>query len=854
MAFPDERDRNLIRHAEQVEGLATDLCDWLSEFNPARRQTDLLPVAESDEFEVLQLRRLAGSLYTSAKVPVAAAVYGPSQVGKSLFVGQVLKPHSERFCPIGGDETHGEPAYYKELSFDNDLNPQCGSNEATALVTRFTTKDRIGASVSPDFPVMVRALTRVEWLRVLARGFHVECKTPERTWQQGELEELFDELGHDYAGEQVDRKWRMDVLDAFSYMRGVDRRGFRAKEAILNGLLSRYPLTEEGYVAAAAALFWDSWQSLTSLFMKINTFLERITLGDHDPAIFTHWAGVRFLLDSQRAKVHERRTSNVWQRVDWSDMYLAPRQKYYVLEYRPGSGGGTEELETIQAGMLELAMPVLPHRLNDDWRRVVEQMDFLDIPGMRAGRQGAEQGKRTSADTLEEQMEIVKRGKVAYLFERYTDELQIQTLLLLSRGGNLEVTSQMKHHIDKWGKARYGDKAWPLRVRDEVPALFVGLTGIDEEFRNRDEYADKGLYDNRLGQLVDALGSVMNDFGGRGKAFTNVYPIRYPGTWDTTDSQRGEKEEDREKWDRAEKAFLQSQMVKDYMRTPEQRWQTAMRDDDGGLSLISAGIRGVTTADDKQDQLQKEIQEVHNRLLQLSRDWVVDPDANVDRQKRLAAARKVVDWLQANAETVYYRVHALQESLSLSEGQQWQLADCVDTQSRHRGDPLPRQLRNFLHEWATVEVPKRWEEYCSTHREGGPWLDANDLGSFTRYLRDYLLTDKVFERIVEELSPVVNLKTRDEAARRRARRKYVRIILNDYFMNPGGEMTPIESPEAEPKQDDDGSRYDRFGLMASFVRRWSSRIPQALALGAGEHVKLPPGNGELITILEPFEK
>ena len=146
MAFPDERDRNLIRHAEQVEALATDLCDWLSEFNPARKATDLLPVAESDEFEVLRLRRLAGSLYTSATVPVAAAVYGPSQVGKSLCVGQVLKPHREDYCPIGGDETLGEPAYYKNLSFDNDLIPQCGSNEATALVTRFTTKDRIGAS------------------------------------------------------------------------------------------------------------------------------------------------------------------------------------------------------------------------------------------------------------------------------------------------------------------------------------------------------------------------------------------------------------------------------------------------------------------------------------------------------------------------------------------------------------------------------------------------------------------------------------------------------------------------------------------------------------------------------------
>ena len=66
-------------------------------------------------------------------------------------------------------------------------------------------------------------------------------------------------------------------------------------------------------------------------------------------------------------------------------------------------------------------------------------MDFLDVPGMRAVRTGVEQGKRTEAESIEEQMEIVKRGKVSYLFERYTEELQIQTLLLLLRGGNLEV-------------------------------------------------------------------------------------------------------------------------------------------------------------------------------------------------------------------------------------------------------------------------------------------------------------------------------------------------------------------------------------------------------------------------------
>jgi hypothetical protein len=127
------------------------------------------------------------------------------------------------------------------------------------------------------------------------------------------------------------------------------------------------------------------------------------------------------------------------------------------------------------------------------------------------------------------------------------------------------------------------------------------------------------------------------------------------------------------------------------------------------------------------------------------------------------------------------------------------------------------------------------------------------MNMFTRYLRDYLLTDKVFGQLVSQVQPVVGLKTRDEAARRRARRKYVRIILNDYLMNPGPSRAAIESEEEAKKQGNGEDDYGRFGLMATLVKQWAKRLPMALALGAGEHIKLPPGNMELIKILEPFE-
>lgn len=852
MGFPDDRDREIIRKAERTENFATDLANWVAEYNQDRVAKDLAPIAESDEFELTRLRRLSTNLYSSAKVPVAAAVYGPSQVGKSLFVGRVLVPSSDDYSPLGRDEQLGAPAYYKTLSFDNDLNPGAtGSNEATALVTRFTTKDRI-ASTSPEYPVMVRALTRSQWIRVLARGYAVECVTPDRNWTQEQLEDLFDEVARRYPATsgQVDRRWRMDLLDAYAYMRSTDRRGYQSKESVVNGLLNRYPLSDDGYIAIAANIFWNNWGSLTSMFMKINEFLEKISSPHHDPAILTHWAGVRFLLDSQRKKVHESRQSRVFPRVDWGDFRLVAKDGWHVLEYEPGRGGGSEQLETIQASMLEMVLPILPHRLSEDWRKVIESIDILDIPGMRAGRQGAEQGKRTHAETVDEQMEIVKRGKVAYLFERYTDELLIQTLLLLARGGNLEVTAQMKFHMDKWGKARYGEEIWPQKVKDELPALFLGITGIDEEFRNREEYADPGLYETRLSQMADALGNVMTDFGGKGRPFTNVYPLRYPGSWDTNERQR--EESGPEKWVRAHKAFLNARNVQRYVADPDVKWKAAMGDNDGGLSLISAGWREVTTALRKQNQLEASIDDVYHRLLQLSRGWVVNGDSNVDRLQRQKLAEKINAWLASNPQAIYDRVKALETSLGFDEGDQWQLSDFAEMPTRAgvgRPDSIdkrfPKQMQDFLHEWATTHVGRNWEEYTAEHPEGGPWLHSDDITTLARYMRDYLCSKHVFGDINQQMLKVVGLKLRDESARRRARRKYIRIMLNDYVMNPGPSAEPLTDNVKEDDAED-------FGLMGQFILRWRGRLSEALASGAGAEVRIPPGNKELIELLEPY--
>lgn len=845
--FPDDRDRELQRQAEHTWEMADELVEWIGTHGSSRKESDH-EINPDEEFTLMRLRRRASNLCRSSEVPVAAAVYGASQTGKSLFVGRVLEPSDTRDSPLGKCDQLEPDAYIRQLSFNLDINPQSGSNEATALVTRFTTKDRFDKDALPEYPVKVRALTLAEWLRVLARGFRSECKRPDHVWDEGQVRALFEEAVQAYPAEKVDRTWRMDLIDVYTYMRGLDHLVYKVEESMFNSFLSQYPLTEPGYVEIAGRMFWDreNFPELTVLFNEVRALLKKVTARGRD-GILVHWGAVRFLLDSQRSGEHGSQKSAWRQHVKWADFKDDVRDGWYVLDYRPDAGPPGDDLAIIQSAMLEMVLPVIPHRLNQDWRDVVQKMDVLDLPGMRAGGGDSTEGRATKLESIDAKMTVVKRGKVFYLIDRYIEERQVQTLLLLVSGGNLEVRQLLKEYVNKWGRARYGDDVWPHRVSESRPALFIGMTGIDAEFKDRE--LNKNLYDARLKTIVDdTLHEIMTDFGGPGQPFTNMFPIRYPGTWDCDEEKR--RSLGPEKWEEAGKVFVRSEMVRRFVHSPEERWKVAMQEQDGGLSLISKGFLGCTTALQKQDALQQDIREVQQSLRTLAESWYCDPNSNQNRQKRLAMANKVLDWL-ADEERVYDRVHALQSSLNFKEGDAMELAEFSESRSaRNRTRPetleqrFPKHLKHFLNNWARELAPDRWRKYTAANEGGAPWLPTEDFGVFTRYLSDYLCCQEVFATLASRLLSVITLTIRDEGARRHAQREYVRLILNDFVMNPGPHSMPLEEVE-------DANGGD-FGLMDLFVLRWRSRLPLALASAAGEHTEIPSGNNELQLLLTTY--
>lgn len=844
MGFPEERDRALQRQAAEVCDLADDLDEWLLEHGEARRHADAGAVSKEQEFRLMQLRREAGDLFASTKVPAAAAVYGASQTGKSLFVSRVVEPRSSGDSPLGPVEN--SEGYIRELSFNHDMNPQCGSNEATALVTRFSVWNRLGAQPPIRYPVTARALTRAEWLKVLARGFASEYdRSVQPVWSEEGLETLFQSVEREYPSTTVDRRWRLDLSDAYSDMRDIDANRFRPNESFLSGLLARHPLSEAGYREAAGRLFWSAEQfpEITQWFGQVVEFLTFLASKKRDNCMALHWAAVRFLLDSQHKPVHQEDASKWETSVSLAEIHEGEENGWYVLKYVKGATSGgisREKLQIIQSSLLELTVPILPHRLNPDWAAVIEQVDLLDIPGARS-----DGGNYQTVDH-EKRLSIVKRGKVDYLFDRYINERQIQTILLLSRYGNQEVRGKVKSYIDKWGRLRYGEDVWPAKMPSTVrPGLFVGLTGIDEELGDRTVTGD--LYDARIKNLCnEVLLDVMTDFGGKDRRFDNVYPIRYPGSWDKDASQQ--QKLGPERWQKAGRAFLSSDWVRRHVAEAEARWEAAMRDGDGGLSLISRGFSEATSNAQKQDLLERNLASVRSSLAQLGASWYIDPDGNERRHARIAVAHRVLDWITSERDLVDRRVHTLAQAMCCSEGDVLALAEpglSASARASQRPESLETRLRDqllaFLDSWSTEDVAARWERLAEAPHCHG--LSSDDVAKLIRFLRDYLTTEPIFEGLLQKVVSVVRIRG-DEPIRRHARREYVRLTMNDYFTNPGPDRRPLEP--AYPLNGVD------LGLMQSFVARWASRLPHCVAAGVGAETRIPSGNDDLKRRLDSF--
>jgi hypothetical protein len=120
-----------------------------------------------------------------------------------------------------------------------------------------------------------------------------------------------------------------------------------------------------------------------------------------------------------------------------------------------------------------------------------EHTDLLDFPGYRSRTQ-YNLGKYLRESGGEALKNLFLRGKVDYLFQRYTAEQELTSMLLCVPPSNLEVTT-LPAVVDEWIGVTHGRTPEERRGRPVV--LFFLLTKADAHLAEKagDELSDPGL-------------------------------------------------------------------------------------------------------------------------------------------------------------------------------------------------------------------------------------------------------------------------------------------------------------------------------------------------------------------------
>jgi len=613
----------LVRLCQDTERAAQGALAWFRDY-PDRIAAQR-PVLEK-EFRLAAVE--ARKLRVAAERPVAVGVYGLSQAGKSYLISTLARaPGKELTAEL--DRPRG---------FLADINPE-SDKEATGLVTRFTMRSEKG----PDgFPVRLRLLSEVDLVKILANSWFCDALDAEKA-SAGLADTIADVLGaaeRDAAGAAENNEVRQeDIWDLSKYCDN-EFRGFADAQAIRSGpfwdrmaaVLPRLPLERRVDVYA---LLWNRFAPFTDVLTRLTARLKALRF-DREA-----WAPIAALVPKTESVL----------KVDTLDHLADAGQPMIEIAAQNGARCTLTRPElTGLIAELQITMSELP------WP-IFQATDLLDFPGARerTGKDHAlEIGARANALG-----EFFLRGKVAYLFERYAAERELNALLLCIKESNNAFDATIRQSIRNWINRTHG--ATPeARARVET-ALFIMLTRMDMHFNRTpgrdDTMASDDLWEARvkaslLQPLQEANGWLDNWHPGQ--PFNNTLLARNPGKSQSLSklTEAGVEADYLpgvpEKISRWGREFSANPGIRRHVRGPERAWAEVFKLNDAGMTYLVEMLGPVCRPELKLNQLSNQVAILRGDMRRRLSEWHVGDDLDAEYTKRIAALQPALDLLEGN--------------------------------------------------------------------------------------------------------------------------------------------------------------------------------------------------------------
>lgn len=613
--------------------------EWME--NVAPNASEVRNVAPAMLWDLYQARNLARSLRRVATTPMGVGFFGLSQAGKSHLINILATNKKGQLETMFGQE---------KLNFEGHVNPFGGGAEATGLVTRFTRQ----AQPSPDdqFPVELRLFREIEVAIVLVNAW-------------------FEEFDHDtpqMSTFQINEAMVASVLPRLNERAGEGAPGLVAEDiALLRTYVNEHyhakatVLDSSGYWAQAVKLapklsvmdraellsvLWGKERKLTDLFVQLVRALDQLGRAE------TVFASIGALVtkgqeqDEQQA-VWKRSSASI---VNVNTLHFLTASSAPMLQVRPQVDGQLQSVVTLSVAEIAALTSELVFRLQygaddaDDGPRnkIVNRVDLLDFPGYRT------RSKMPNIERLNEDKalsSIFLRGKVGYLFERYTDAQEMNALVMCTCSIKQSEVVGLGHVLQKWIDTTQG--ATPQERAQHAPGMIWVLTMADA-FAATAINSAPSTYAEACENMIKL--TMLERFGNEpwikewapGQAFNNTFLTRVAqfttfAHKDATHYESGLHEDKKDALYKLGEVLAQNPGTQRHIAQPQQAWESMLQINDGGASRFSASFEPVADVGFKLARIQAQLDGLLQRLLpRLTRFYEAGGAGELDKQRELA--------------------------------------------------------------------------------------------------------------------------------------------------------------------------------------------------------------------------
>jgi hypothetical protein len=560
------------------------------------------------------LLKLKNALNTFRKVhnsidskPVIA-VFGGSQVGKSYLIKNLLSKKGQPFVIKNNN---------KEYDFLKDINPPGVGAESTGVVTRFTINNDVKFE---EFPIKIKLLSPKDILIIILDSFFLDLKKITTFVNSKDLDIHIKYFEANYTTSKQNALSEYDILEIKEYFEN-----HLSKHTILfvglneSRFFERIGKIIDGFEylewKAIFEVLWNKNEHLSALFSKLISDLKILNFDNSAYLNFKEvLRGEGEILDVKRLK----------------ELYSCNKSTTIKKE------NGEEiniNLSIITALTSELVFSI-PNELTDS-KEFLKNSDLLDFPGARS---------RLAIEIEDINSEIIPdmllRGKVSYLFNKYSDDFNINNLLFCTNDKQLDV-NEIPTLLFNWISKNIGSNAYDRNnaLKDSsVPPLFVIFTFFNNQLKfdttNDFEFANdveklNYKWDTRFNrffenEIVTQTKDWHKDWTKDQQNFKNFYLLRdfkY-----STDSFDGYEEmgyevkirEERTNFlDKLKDSFLNFKFVQNHFDSPSNSWDISANLNNDGSELI---IDNLTQVSNNLTKTNHYINKLNNLVIDIKRE------------------------------------------------------------------------------------------------------------------------------------------------------------------------------------------------------------------------------------------